>query len=158
MAERSQFDMSKMSTASKILAGAGLLYLIDLFFAWQKVCINLGVLGNHCGKQIGWHGWGFLAGIIVIIILVMEALLLAGVQVNIGSTQMKMMTEAGLAGALLLFTVLKFFVDNEFRKWPAFVGLILALVIAYGGYMRWQEASVATPPPAPPAGGGGFAP
>ena len=153
MAQRPQFDVSKMSTASKILLGAGLLFLIDLFLAWQKACF-----GDFCVKQLGWHGWGLLAGIVVILIIVMEILLIAGVQVNVGTPQTRMMTEAALAGAVLLFTIIKFFVDNEVRKWPAFVGLILALVIAYGGYMRWQEASVTTPPPAAPPGGGGFAP
>ena len=37
---------------------------------------------------------------------------------------------AGLAAGILLFTVIKFLVDNEFRHWPAWIGLILAIVIA----------------------------
>jgi hypothetical protein len=155
MAQRSSFDMSKMSTASKILLGAGVLYLIDLFLAWQKVCF--GPFG--CGSASGWHGIGIINGLLVILIIVMEVLLLAGVEVNVGTTQMKMMTEAGLAFGVLLFTLIKVFItDNDFRKFPSWIGLILALVMAYGGYMRWQEGSVATPPPAAPGGGGGFAP
>ncbi|MFN2545651.1 MAG: hypothetical protein ABR600_13930 [Actinomycetota bacterium] len=159
MAQRPQFDMSKMSTASKILLGAGLLYLIDMFLAWNKFC-----LAGQCSSGIsGWHGIGFLNGIIVILIVLMEILLIAGVQVNAGTTQQKMMTEAGLAGALLVFTILRVLLKPSvlgFKadiKYGAWIGLILALVIAYGGYMRWQESKVGTPPPASPAGGG-FAP
>jgi len=34
--------------------------------------------------------------------------------------------------------VIKFFVDNEFRHWPAWICLILAIVIAVGAWLRWQ--------------------
>ncbi len=36
MSQSGGFDMSKMSTASKILFGAGVLYIIDLFLPWQE--------------------------------------------------------------------------------------------------------------------------
>ncbi len=39
------FDMSKMSMASKIIMGAGILLLIDSFLSWQKVCVS-DVLGG----------------------------------------------------------------------------------------------------------------
>jgi len=150
MAERPSVSWSTMSTASKILLIAGGLFFIDLFLAWQHVCF-----AGICGSASGWHGWGVLAGILVIVILVMEVLLLLSVPVNVGTPQMRLQIEAGLTGAVLLFTLIKFFVDSEFRSWPAYVGLILAVVIVYGGYMRWQESKVSTPPPSPP--GGGFA-
>jgi hypothetical protein len=56
--------------------------------------------------------------------------------------------------------VIKFLVDNAARHWPAWIGLILAIVIAVGGWMRWSgdapkeiemKKSPASPPPAPPA-------
>ena len=63
-------------------------------------------------------------------------------------------------GGLLLFTVIKFLVDNEFRHWPAWIGLILAILIAIGGYLRYAgdepiEVNIAkapsdAPPPAEP--------
>jgi hypothetical protein len=67
---------------------------------------------------------------------------------------MRFKVEAGLAWGVLLFTIIKFFVDNEARSWPAWVGLVLAIIIGYGGWMRWQEAKVTTPPPTM---GGGYA-
>ena len=156
MAERRSFDMASISTASKILLIAGFLYFIDLFLAWQKVCINFGgVIGERCGSANGWDGIGILNGILVILILVMEILLLLKVEMNVGTPQMRNQVEAGLAGGVLLFTILKVIIDNEAISWPAWLGLILAVVIAYGGWMRWQESSAAAPPPAP---GGGYAP
>ena len=150
MAQRPSVNWNKLSTASKILLVAGLLLFIDLFLAWQKVCAF-----GFCGSASGWHGWGVLVGILVIAILAMEVVILLNVNVTMGTPQMRNQVEAALCGGVLLFTIIKFFVDNAFRKWPAWLGLILAIVIAYGGFMRWQESTVSTPPPATP--GGGFA-
>ena len=55
----------------------------------------------------------------VLAILVMEVVTLLNVQVTMGTPQMRSQVEAGLCGGVLLFTVIKFFVDNAFRKWPA---------------------------------------
>ena len=41
----SGFDMSKMSTAEKLLAGGSILLLIDSFLPWQQVCAS-DVLGD----------------------------------------------------------------------------------------------------------------
>jgi hypothetical protein len=137
MSQSGGFDMSKMSTASKILLGAGVLYFIDMFFQWNRACVL-----SFCAGVNGWHGLGLLNGVLVLVIIVMEVLLLAGVNVDIGTPTMRMQIEAGLAFGVLLFTILKVIVDNEFLSWPAWVGLILALVIGYGGWMRWQESTV----------------
>ncbi|MBI2237686.1 MAG: hypothetical protein HYU54_04065 [Actinobacteria bacterium] len=157
MAQSSGFDMSKMSTASKILLGGGVLYLIDLFLQWNRLCIEvLGITGG-CAGVSGWHGIGFLNGILVLLIVVMEVLILANVNVDVGTPAMRSMIEAGGAAAILVLTLLKvFLIDNEFISWPAWVGIVLAVVIAYGGWMRWQESQVAPPSPPPATGGGGF--
>ncbi len=153
MAQQSSgFDMSKLSTASKILLGGGILYVIDTFLPWNRVCVDLGALGgNICASAGGTHGIGILNLLLAAAIVVWEGLSLAGVDVPAP----KGMVSAGLAGALLVFTILKIIVDSEALALFAFVGIALALVIAYGGWMRWQQGTVAAPPPAG-GGGGGF--
>ena len=133
------FDMSKMSTASKILLGAGILYFIDLLLQWNRVCFL-----SLCQGVTGWHGLGIVNGILVTLIIVMEVALLFGITIDVGTIAMRMQIEAILAFGVLVFTILKVIVDNEFISWPAWVGLILAVVIGYGGWMRWQESSVST--------------
>ena len=44
MSQSGGFDLSKLSTASKILLGAGIVYIIDLFLPWQSV--DLGPFGS----------------------------------------------------------------------------------------------------------------
>jgi hypothetical protein len=141
MSQSKGFDMSKMSTASKILLGGGILYFIDLFLQWQRVCFN--VLGTSgCGGVNGIHGIGILNMLIVLAIIGMEVILLAGMNVEMGTPQMRSSVEAGLAGGLLVFTLLKILIDNDFISWPSYLGVVLAIVIAYGGWMRWQESKV----------------
>ncbi len=154
MSQSSGFDISKLSTPTKILLGAGILYFIDLFLPWQRVCI-----GGFCGSVGGTHGFGALNLILALALIVWEGLAFSSVKI----AAPRALISAGLAAAILVFTILKILVDNDFIYLFAWVGLILALAIGYGGWMRWQEHQAgagatggggggAIPPP--PTGGG----
>jgi hypothetical protein len=144
--------LKAMSRSSHLIAWGGLLLFIFLFFDWQQVCVNFA--GNSaCGGQSGWHGWGVLVGILTIALIAWEAMQIFAVKLDL-PFKAALLT-AGLAAGVLLFTVIKFLVDNEARHWPAWIGLILAIVIAIGGYLRWAgdeptEISVSKAPPAAP--------
>ena len=134
-----------MSRSSQLLGGAGLLLFIFLFFDWQQY----GPLG-----QSGWHGWGTAAGIFVIALVLWEAVQILGMKLPELPVK-PVMLSAGLAALVLLFTVIKFFDDSEVRHWPAWIGLILAIAIGVGGFLRWSGDSAKvmdrparTPPPA----------
>jgi len=160
MSQTGGFDMSKMSTASKILLGAGILYLIDLFLPWQRACAGAPGIGNFCVSRSGVGGIGVLNLLLVIALIAWEVMAIMGVNVSAP----KALISAGLAAAILLFTIIKIAVDSEALYLFAWIGLLLALAIGYGGWMRWQEhqagAGMTSPPPGsvPPApgGGGGF--
>jgi hypothetical protein len=61
-------QLKAMSRSAQLLAGAGLLLFIFLFFDWQQVS----VAGFTAGRS-GWHGWGTAVGIFVIALVVFEA-------------------------------------------------------------------------------------
>lgn len=152
---RPGFDLSRMSTATKILLGGSILYLIDSFLPWQRTCApGGGIFPEVCFSANLWTGVGFIAGLLAIVILVMEILTVANVEVNIGDARTRSTIEAGLAGGVLLFTILRIIIDSEALYFWAWIGLILALVIGYGGYLRWTEAKVMAPPPGPSTTGG----
>ena len=154
MAQGSSFDMSKMSTASKILLGGGVLFLIDTFLPWQRVCVDLGALGgNVCGSASGASGIGIINLLLALALVVWEGLAIAGVNLpGVPKTRISV----ALAGGIVVFTLLKILVDSEALFLFAFVGIVLALVIGYGGWMRWQEGDVASPPAPHSPGGTGF--
>jgi hypothetical protein len=130
MSQSGGFDWSKMSTASRILIVAGALYIIDLFLPWQSVDVGLGSVTAN-----GVQGIGVLNLLLAIALVAWEVMAVAGVEINAP----KSLISAALAGAIVLFTILKIIVDSEAMAIFAWIGLILALVIGYGGWMRWQE-------------------
>ena len=151
MAQKPAFDISKLSTASKILLGAGLLLFIDMLLQWNQAC----ALG-FCAGVSGWHGGlGVILGLLVLVLLIWEGLRVLNVKVAMG-TMSPAMLSAIIAGAVTLFAILRFLVKPSAgpvgvsRSFFAWIGLILGLVIGYGAYLAMQEAgtSPAAPPPA----------
>jgi hypothetical protein len=148
-------NLADLSMATKVLLGAGVLMFIDLFLSWQKQCVDTPI-GDVCGSASGWHGWGTLVGLLVVALIVWEAITLAGIASNLNVPIAASIVSAALAAGILLFTIIKFLIDNEARSWPSWVGLLLAIVIAVGGWLKYKEtpegapAMRAEPPPPPP--------
>ena len=162
----SGFDMSKMSTASKILLGGSILLLLDSFLTWQKICFDLPIdIGiPNCGTASMWGGsasWaGLVTGLLTIALIAWEGIQLAGQGPDVGQPASKI--SAYLGFSVLIFGLLKFLlVVTNHPGIGAFIGLVLLLAIGYGAWMRFQEpvtpatttpsAPPATPPATPPA-------
>ena len=125
-------DISKLTHGAKLVLGATVLFLIVSIFHWQSVDLGITEVGVNM-----WHGWGVLAGLIAIAILVWEGLRLANMKIEIGLTPA--MVTAALAILLLIFTVLKFLVSNEYRTFWAWLGLLLAILVAVGAWVNMKQ-------------------
>ncbi len=134
----SGFDISKMSMGSKVLGGAGILLLIVSFFAWQEVC----VLDIACASASMWGGngslFGTLGGIALIALVVWEVMQLVGTNINVGQPASKISAYLGFAAAALVIVKFLMVMTNE-AAFGAFIGVVLALAVAYGAWMRFQE-------------------
>ena len=149
-------QLAGISTGRKVLLVAGLLLFIDLFFQWQQVCASVPGFGTHCAGVSGWHGTaGVFVGLVTIVMLIWEAI--GALNVDLGETGRNLPTaliSAGIAGLLAVLVIIEFLTHNEFRHWPAWVGLVLGIVIAVGGWLRFSESPEPTRTPAtnpPPA-------
>ena len=127
-------DISKLSHGAKLIIGGTIAFLIVSIFNWQEVDIS-GIAS--VGRSM-WHGWGVLAGLLAIALLVWEVIRLANINVAMPVTPA--MTSAALAVLLAIFTVIKFLADNEFRTFWAWLGLILAIAIVVGAWLNMQAA------------------
>jgi cellobiose-specific phosphotransferase system component IIC len=137
MAQRPSFDLSKVSTADKILGVGSLLLFIDTLFNWQT--------GTNA-----WGGNGAFAGILMalftLLLFIAVALTVAEVEMPQG-VPVRSVT-AWLTAGTVLFGIIKFlFAVTNAVAWAAWTGLILILVIAYGGYMKMQEAKAISSEP-----------
>jgi hypothetical protein len=142
--QRLAFDMSKVRTADRILAVAGLLFFIDSFLPWQRVCVGAGQF-SFCGSASAWSGnasvAGVLAGLFTLALIAWEALQIF--EVNLGPGVPAHAVGAGVAGGVVLFTLLKFLLivgNNVFVF--GFIGLVLALAIGYGAFLKWRQRPV----------------
>lgn len=174
----SGFDMSKMSTAEKLLAGGSILLLIDSLFAWQSV--DLGGLEDivHIDNSISmWQGsgsiFGVLAGLLAIALIVVGVLSMTGSMANMNMGTMSADKLTGFLGlGVAAFGLLKFLlVVTNSPGWAAFVGLVLLAAIGYGAWQKVQSSGGfqmggtggtmgggGTPPPSSPPPSGGMPP
>lgn len=174
----SGFDMSKMSTAEKLLAGGSILLLIDSFFAWQSV--DLGGLEDLIGVDTSismWQGsgsiFGVLAGLLAIALVVAGVLSMTGSMASMNMGTMSADKVIGFLGlGVAAFGLLKFIlVVTNSPGWAAFVGLVLLVAIGYGAWQKVQSSGgfqmdgtgggtmggtppPSSPPPSPPPSGG----
>ncbi len=173
----SGFDMSKMSTAEKLLAGASVLLLLDSFAPWQSY--DFGGLEDLIGRGIDFNMWqgsgsilGVLAGLLAIALIVVGVLSMTG---SMASMNMGTMSPDKLSGFLGLgvaaFGFLKFILAlTNSPGWGAFVGLVLLVAIGYGAWQKVQASGGfemgspggtmggGTPPPSSPPPSGGMPP
>lgn len=147
------FDVNRLSTGQKILLGGGIVYLIVLFFPWFGA--DLGDFGDILGVNIpdvnvnGWTGgFGMLSGVFVIALLAWEGMAAAGVKLGAVSPALG---GAILGGLVAVCGILNVLFNLSVAKVGAWIGIVVALALLYGAYVRFQESKVGTAPPPPAA-------
>lgn len=133
--------LNALSTGTKIIVPAAVLLLIDLFLSWQKACVDTPI-GDVCGTASGWDGfWGVLTGLLTIVLLVWIGLQIANVDLSgVNMPVSDAMITLGLGVLVLAATLIKLLtIIGDESSWPAYVGIILAAVVAYGAYVRSRE-------------------
>ena len=143
----SAFDWRGLPLAERILGACGVLLFIDLLFTWQGVSI----LGTTVGVS-GWHGAnGLLLGIAVTALVVFEVVRLLGDRAAAARALVAVpdaLASTALAGTVLVLGVLKFLTAHQLRRWPEYVGLVLAVAIGYGGWLARSRSTAESPEPA----------
>jgi hypothetical protein len=126
--------------AQLMLVGAVLL-LIDLFLPWQD--FDLGGLADEIGVDASFSGWRGFAGVVLGLLTIV---LLAWLIVRLASVDIPLPVSTAMTGALLgtlilIFAIIKLLtiLGDEQTIW-AWIGLVLAIVIAVGAWQTVQEA------------------
>lgn len=133
----------ELTTGAKLVLGGTIVFLIFSFFEWFEVGGELGEAVEAIAGDNGvsmWNGIGWIAGLLAIGLLVWQALRLANIDLEVGVTPA--MITAALAALVLIFTFIRF-IDSPSgfdRTIWAWLGLLLAVVIAVGAYLNMQAA------------------
>ncbi len=158
-------DLSKLTTADKLILGGGLAYLIFMFLPWYGIDVAFGGSYNN-------SGWDYFIGGILPLILI--AIMVSHVLVSAFSPDTKLPDlpvpwsqvhmGTGITAAVIVLLRLLIGSDdvgsvdigvNLDRKYGLFLALIAAIVVAVGGFLKSKEGDAAVPPA---GGGSGSAP
>lgn len=137
-------DLSKLTMGEKVVGAAGVLLLIDLLFLpWHK--LDLGIVSvSRSGIESPNAFWGILAVLVtlamvaVVVVTRFTTAKLPDLPIPLGQT----MFFAGIAVLALL--LLKLVLETDLLGFGAWLGILLAGAMAYGGFLIRQEAGPAT--------------
>jgi hypothetical protein len=136
-------DLTKLSTADKLIAGGGVAYLIFMFLPWY---------GLSGGSNSGWDY--FLGGVLPLLLI---AVMVAHVLITAMAPDTKLPDLplpwaqvhliAGVAAVVLVVLRLLIgssidtaFVDVDLdRKYGLFLAVLAAIAVAAGGFLKYQE-------------------
>lgn len=149
---QAQQMFNSLSQGRKIVAVAAAIGLVFSFFPWYSWKISLGGFSSSDSVS-GWHGWGFLAVLLMIAAGAWVILPLVGVSVRgVLASLPPAVTEAklvmGLGGVATLAVLLFILTEGPRTSGPgvsagpsfgAYIGLICAVAIAAGGYLMQHE-------------------
>lgn len=132
--------LAGMSMPRKLIAGAGVVLLIDSFLPWYHFSVG----GFGGASASGWHGVGVVAWLFVIALLAVEGTRIAGV-LPLEEGRADIATLAGAAGTVLfgLIYVLIRLTDG-YLGFGFFIGVIALAALAFGTWKFVQESDVVT--------------
>jgi hypothetical protein len=162
-----------LGRGAQLMLVAGVLLLIDLFLPWQD--FDVGGIADELGVDASYSGWrgfaGVVLGLLTIVLLAWLVVRLFAVDIPLPVSQA--MTAALLGVLIAAFGIIKLLtiLGDEQTIW-AWIGVILAILVAVGAYLQVQEAggvenlrseipsstsfgssstTTTTPPPPPPS-------
>jgi hypothetical protein len=128
------------SWAPYLVGSLGTLLFVDLFLGWHRASVSVAGAVDIEGDSSAWAGWGAVAGVLLIALLLWEGLRLGGAAV--AQSASAAVVSFVLVLGVVAFTAIEFFagtasiqtgsvvlVDVHGRQWPAYAGIVLAVLL-----------------------------
>lgn len=144
-------DLKKLSLGERILAAAGIALLIDLLFLpWHHIEIGIRGIATATSNRTGIESpnafLGFLA-LLVTAAIVAHVVMSVYTKVTLPELPVSWGQADLIASvAVVALLALKLVLETDFLGFGAWLGVILAGVLVYGGVQRYREAQAATGP------------
>ena len=145
-------DLSKLTMGEKVVAGAGILLVIDLlFFPWHK--IDLGIVSvSRSAIESPNEFWAIVA-LLLTVAMVVVVVLTRFTTTRLPDLPVPWSQAMFIAGvAVLALLLIKLLVETDLLGFGAWLGILLGAAVAYGGYLMRREAGPLARPPMGPTG------
>ncbi len=136
-------QLKALSLGRKLVLGAGVLLLLDSFLDWQHASVSINGVTVASGGQSAWHGfWGVVMCLALLVLLAWTAAGAFGVKLpdNIPDGLLTL----GLGVLIPVFALIKA-ISDSYVHWPAWIGVVLGAVIAYGAWQVFADSGEKLP-------------
>jgi hypothetical protein len=134
-------DINRLTQGEKIAGVAAIVLFISMFFAW----FGFDTPGNELGISASfsfnaWESFDFIDLVLLVTVLVAVGTAVAKASDAVVDFPLNAVVAAlgGLSALLVLYRIIDPPGGTD-REWAVFLGLILAALVAYGGYRAMQE-------------------
>lgn len=135
-------DLDELTLSDKIIAGTGIVLIIDLLFLpWHSIDLGITTF-TRSGVESPNSFWGVLA--LLLTIAVVAVTLLRALKPETSLPDLPVSWDRAIffaAAATLVLLVLKLVMEMDALGFGAWLGILLAAGMAYGGYLRYQADS-----------------
>ena len=132
-------DLDKLSLSDKIIAATGIVLIIDLLFLpWHSIDLGFETFSRSAIESPNSF-WGVLA--LLLAIAVVAVTLVRALKPETKLPDLPLSWDRAIffgAVATLVLLLLKLLVETEFLGFGAWLGLLLAAGMTYGGYLKLQ--------------------
>lgn len=147
-------DLNKLSLGDRIVAAAGILLFIDLlFFPWHRVSVGIGPFRatvTRSGVESPNAFWGWLALLLTValvaVVLIRRLTTAKLPDLPVPWNQATFFATIAVEALLLI----KLVSETDFLGFGAWVALVLAAAMIYGGFLVFQQSEAAPPEATPP--------
>jgi hypothetical protein len=138
-------DLDKLTLSDKIIAATGIVLIIDLLFLpWHSVDIGI-VSFTRSGVESPNAFWGVLA--LLLTIAVVAVTLVRALKPETKLPDLPVSWDRAIffgAAAVLVLLFLKLVMETDSLGFGAWLGILLAAGLTYGGYLKFQADNAGT--------------
>lgn len=138
-------DVTKLSQGDRIVLAAGIVLIIDLLFLpWYHIDLSIfvpGAVASRSAVQSPYAGYGLIA-FLVTLVMVGQIVAARFTSAKLPDPPISWGQIHFLAGGIVaVLLLLKLAAETHALGFGAYLGLLLAAGLAYGGYLINQESS-----------------
>jgi hypothetical protein len=131
-------NLRALGRGTQLMFVSAVLLVIISFFRWQEVSVSLGAIGSVSGGRNALHGfWGWLMFLLTIVLIARVAARLAAVEIPI---PLSFATTSFVLGILIAVSAVLKVITDDYTKFWAYIGVVLAILVAVGAWLEVKEA------------------